>query len=548
MKKIYLFLCSALLCSTTALAQGFDAGGLIVDPSSISAFDMFNTSTTQFNFGTARSAALAGAMTSLGGDASCMSINPAGIGMYRSNEITITPMMTFARAKTNAAPFEGNSSNRFGVGNFGMVAKLRESATGITAINMGLSYNRIADFNYCYSFSTAGAAGNSSIADVFAGQLAAEGITSSQLKGNYSSNGEFMWNRYDPTYWGAILGYQTGLIYDKDGVWGRDMIAPNAATEQFTTVESKGSAGEWVWSLGLNFGSKFYLGFSLGATTINREQHIYYGEGYHYSAEPELNYRADYFNYDQVSKMKGSGINFKLGAIYRPVEALRIGVAFHTPTYYTVSYSFQSGMTSQVKALNNVDNYTVNKDDYLDPAFSEKTVKLVDDGDYSWTYTTPTRLLFGASYTIAKCVVLTADYERDWYNTMRMKDSPYGALYKGYIKEAFKGSNTARLGVEYRFIPQMAVRVGYGHWSGALRDNEAIYSTPVVYKTNYVGAGFGVALSQHFSIDVAYQYCANHLTPYKTFYGYDDTIDIASPTFNTKIARHNAMLTMAIHF
>ena len=131
----------------------------MVDPSSITAFDMFNTSTTQFSYGTARSAAMAGAMTSLGGDASCMSINPAGLAMYRSNEITFTPLLTFARATNSAAAFEGNGKNRFGVSNFGMVAKLRESSTGVTAINMGLSYNRLADFNYKYSFSAAGAAG-----------------------------------------------------------------------------------------------------------------------------------------------------------------------------------------------------------------------------------------------------------------------------------------------------------------------------------------------------------------------------------------------------
>ena len=549
MKKIVSLLCSTLLLCSAAAAQGFDSGGLIIDPSTINAFDMFNTSTTQFSYGTARSAALAGAMTSLGADASAMSINPAGIGMYRSNEITFTPMMTFARAKTGGVKgFEGNSSNRFAVGNFGMVAKLRESATGVTAINMGLSYNRLADFNYKYSFSAAGAAGNASIADVFAGQLAAAGITSSQLKGSYDSRGDFLWGKYDPTYWGAILGYKTGLTYDNNGAWGRDMIASNATIDSSTTVESKGSAGEWVWSLGMNFGSKFYLGFSLGAATINREQYIYYGESYYYSSEPSLNYRADYFNYDQVTKMKGTGINFKLGAIYRPIEALRIGVAFHTPTYYTVSYSFQSGMTSQVKALNNVDDYTVNSKGYIDPAFSETTIKLVDDGDYSWNYTTPTRLLLGASYTIAKQVVLSVDYERDWYNTMRMKDSPYGALYKGYIKDTFKGSNTIRAGVEWRFIPQMAVRMGYGHWSGALRDEQAIYSTPVIYKTNYVGAGLGIALSKHFSIDVTYQYYANKMTPYKTFYGYNDVVDFASDTFNTSIARHNAMMSLAIHF
>ena len=548
MKKIFAFLCSALLLTSVAQAQGFDAGGLVVDPSTITSFDMFNTATTQFSYGTARSAAMAGAMTSLGGDVSCMSINPAGIAMYRSNEITVTPLMTFARANNNAAAFEGNAKNRFGVSNFGMVAKLRESSTGITAINMGLSYNRLADFNYKYSFSTAGVAGNASIADVFAGQLSAGGITSSQLKQNYSGHGDFMWDRFDPTYWGSILGYKTGLVFDKDGVWGRDMIAQNAAVDSFTTVESKGSAGEWVWSLGLNFGSKFYLGASLGASTMNREQHIYYGESYHYSSEPALDYRADYFNYDQVAKMKGSGINFKIGAIYRPIEALRVGVAFHTPTYYNITYSYQSGMTSQVKAINNVDDYKTDSNGYINPPFSEQTIKLIDDGDYSWVYTTPTRLMFGASYTFAKQLVLSVDYERDWYNTMRMKDSPYGALYKGYIKDTFKGSNTVRAGVEWRFIPQMAVRMGYGYWGGALRDEGAIYSTPVIYKTEYMSAGFGVALSKHFSIDLAYQYCTNKMTPYKTFYGYDDVVDIASQTFDTTIDRHNAMLTLSIHF
>lgn len=549
MKKIVSLFCSVLLLCGAAKAQGFDSGGLIIDPSTINSFDMFNTSTTQFSYGTARSAALAGAMTSLGADASCMSINPAGLGMYRSNEITVTPMMTFARATNNGvAGFEGNAKNRFAIGNLGLVAKLRESSTGVTAINMGLAYNRLADFNYKYSFATNGIAGNASIADVFAGQLAAGGITSEQLKGSYDSSGAFMWGNYDPTYWGAILGYKTGLVYDKDGVWGRDMIADNAAVDSFTTVESKGSAGEWVWSLGMNFNSKFYLGFSLGISTINREQHTYYGEGYHYSAEPSLNYRADYFNYDQVSKMKGTGINFKLGAIYRPIEALRIGVAFHTPTYNTVTYSFQSGMTSQVKALNNVDDYKVDADGFINPAFSEKTIKLIDDGDYSWTYTTPTRLMFGASYTFAKQVVLSVDYERDWYNSMRLKSSPYGPLYKGYIKDTFKGSNTVRAGVEWRFIPQMAVRMGYGLWSGALNDNDAIYSTPVVYKSQYMSAGFGIALSEHFSIDATYQYSTNKLTPYKSFYGYDDVVDFASQTFQTSIARHNAMLTLSVHF
>ena len=548
MKKIFLTLCTALMLCSAAKGEAFDSGGLVIDPSTITAFDIFNSSTTQFSLGTARSAAMAGAMTSLGADASSMSINPAGMGMYRSNEIVFTPMMTFSRAESNAAAFEGNSKNRFGIGNFSMVAKLRESSTGVTAINMGLAYNRLADFNYKYSFATQGTAGSSSIADIFAGQLAAGQITSTQLKGNYDGAGYFMWDRFDPTYWGAILGYKTGLINDSNGGWGRDMIGSAAGVDGYTTVESKGSAGEWVWSLGMNFGSKFYLGFSLGAATINRERHIYYGEGYNYTTDPALNYQMEHFNYDQVAKMKGTGVNFKIGAIYRPIESLRIGVAFHTPTYYSITYSYQGGMTSEIKANNNVDDYKLDSNGYIRPPFSEETVVLVDDGDYSWSYTSPTRLMFGVSYTIAKQLILSVDYERDWYNSMRLKDSPYGALYKGYIKDTFKGSNTVRAGAEWRFIPQMAVRMGYGLWSGALTDNTAIYSSPVTYRTEYMSAGFGVALSKHFTIDATYQFCKNNMTPYKTFYGYDSSIDIASPTINTTLERHNLLLSLTVHF
>lgn len=547
MRKIISLLCSLLLICGTAKAQ-YDSGGLIIDPSTITAFDMFNSAHTQFNTITARSAAMAGAMTSLGADASSLSINPAGVGMYRTNELTFTPMMSFTRSKNSAQPFEGNSKNRFAVGNFGVVVKVRESSTGVTAINMGLSYNRLADYNYKYSFSNAGGVGNASIADVYAGQLAASGITSAQLKQNYDNFGNFRWSHYDPTYWGAILGYKTGLVGDTSGAWGRDMVVPNAAVDSFTTVESKGRADEWVWSLGINFNSKFYLGMSLGASTISQQKYIYYGEGYRYSNNPQQNYCMDYFNYDQVSSMKGTGINFKIGAIYRPIENLRIGAAFHTPTYYNVTYKYQGGMTSQVKAINNVDEYTVNSQGYIDPPFSEQTELLIDDGDYSWRYTTPTRLMVGASYTVAKQLILSVDYERDWYNTMRMKNSPYGPLYKGFIKDEFEGSNTVRAGAEWRFIPQMAIRLGYGLWSGALDDNDKVYSSPVIYRTEYMSTGLGIALSKHFTIDLAYMYSKNNLTPYKTFYGYNANVDIASPTFRTSISRHNAMMTLTVKF
>ena len=87
----YIFLISAITLSLSASAQRF--GGQLMDRDGMMSSDVYNMSQTNFGFGTARSMAMAGAFTSLGADMSAMGINPAGLGMYRSNEISITPMI-----------------------------------------------------------------------------------------------------------------------------------------------------------------------------------------------------------------------------------------------------------------------------------------------------------------------------------------------------------------------------------------------------------------------------------------------------------------------
>ena len=74
MKRVLMYISALLLISGSASAQ-YDVGGLVMDPSTITAFDLFNASHSQFSQMTARSAAMAGAFTSLGAD----------VGMRRSH-------------------------------------------------------------------------------------------------------------------------------------------------------------------------------------------------------------------------------------------------------------------------------------------------------------------------------------------------------------------------------------------------------------------------------------------------------------------------------
>ena len=137
----------AALLSWSASAQSF--GGLLIDRDGMMSSDMYELSQVNFGFGTARSMAMAGAFTSLGGDVSAMALNPAGLGMYRTNDFSITPMMSFQKAKNSAANWGDNSRSRFSMGSMGLVLNLfEEGNAGLVSLNFGFGYNRIADLNY----------------------------------------------------------------------------------------------------------------------------------------------------------------------------------------------------------------------------------------------------------------------------------------------------------------------------------------------------------------------------------------------------------------
>src|SRR5215216_1608102 len=58
--------------------------------------------------GTARNIAIGGAMGSLGGDITASSVNPAGIGLYKTREIVLSPSVILNNNKFN---YRGDNSS-----------------------------------------------------------------------------------------------------------------------------------------------------------------------------------------------------------------------------------------------------------------------------------------------------------------------------------------------------------------------------------------------------------------------------------------------------
>ncbi len=571
MRRLYTILTIAVLSLTvgTSRAQMVDFGGTTMNNDLIGWYDLYELSFTSHNYGTARSMAMGNAFTALGADMISASLNPAGIGMYVDSDFSISAMMQFTKSPTpNSDAFYPigtpkyeqhyqDHSERFGISSLGGVFTTYKSTGALTNINIGVVYNRIADFNRNTLIASIGNPGTESLANVFCTLSNIDGLqTNADGTMNYGG---------DPFYWGAVLAYKNGLTNKDDQGWFIDRISPDAEIDQYSSVETRGSIGEYAITAGFNFMDIFYVGASLGIQSLNYSREVFYGEDYIYpngrpKGRPEFDgdtdfmpYQTVYMNYVQRTRISGTGINFKLGVTARPAKWLRIGLAYHTPTFYDAALRYGGEMwSSTYSAGDNPEDYDLGPNGYM---YDNVATPIWEDaGPYAWKYRTPSRLLTGVAVTLAERVIISADYERSWYQSTRLQRSPIEHLnYTGFNKEFFKGSNTLRLGAEANILPFLPVRVGY-IWSGStLREGyeDIIASHPMPTKQWYVTAGFGIKFGRSIYLDLAYQYGTTNYSRYQTFYAIDSEDaeqNIESRLFDTQTDRHIAVLTFGVRF
>lgn len=588
MKKIgFIVLAAMCAAAVPAAAQNnhdrLEFGGLVFNHDLMMARDFATLSRTQ-NFGTARSMGMGGAFTSLGADMTSLSLNPAGLGMYRRSEFSITPMVGVGQANTsNTDPWNKNSKTQFSFANMGAALSIYENASGLlTSVTLGIGLNRMADFNTRSSFSSESRfdpLGNNgaglqalSIADMFVQQLQqgewrpggdSRPIFPEAGEGTNNPNGRL--DYANPYFWPAILGYKGTMVKvtgsGNDRRWERDAIGHNASILRSADVQSRGSINEFDLSFGANINSVFYVGASLGIQSVYKRTDITYGETYGYfnndgtpkqgyatnAAGDVLDVQLDYANMWQREILDGSGVNFKLGVIARPVAGLRLGVAFHTPTFYSLDRSYRAGVETVLL-------YNDGTDDSEFSSYESPTQ--YSDNRNSWDFVSPSRLMFGASYTFGKVAIVSVDYERNWYNGIRVKNVPEGADfgpddYKMEIKNNFCATNAVRAGVEIKPLPILALRVGGGYTSSMLKDESLFYDMPTATESYYFTVGAGVNLTQSITLDVAYQNLVEKQSQYALFYSYNpqaQRFEAGTDLYNTKLTRHFITMTLGFRF
>ena len=547
-----------------------------------SVYDAITFSQNQY-YGTARSMALGNAMTALGGDLGSVGINPAGSAVAPYSQFVITPGLTVS-AVTSAYSPEGEKSyglsnrlahTRMNLPNVGVTVNLDTGQRyGLRTFSFGFIVNQTNNYN----FMSEGFGSNSRTSKIAEFADAARGYNEDVLK-EYSS-----FNNSDLP-WDILTAYQGGMFgsYGIDGEYAGVTEAISAdgdyhyvpgALSQNSYLTKRGSKTDLILNMAMNYSDRFYVGFNLGiptaryryeesfyeASIIPDDFRIMYDDGY------ETCFLNGSYGYQYMAEM--AGIYAKVGVIFRPVDGLRLGASFQTPTAYTISETWQYATS------------TTFDDDYYDDRVTSP------QGEYSYTLRSPYRASFGAAFTFSRKGFVSVDYELADYSVMRfraihddrMAEDTF--LAQNWTNKYFAGiSHAVRLGGELKLNPEWALRGGYSvttsperWWTGVdgmkvtADDYEAdFYSyfnhvkslvTPHYYgdRTRSFSAGLGYSSPGSFFMDAAVRltrYPAMTFAPYYDYASCDsfgNQAFVEAPRILSQRDLWNASLTLGWRF
>jgi hypothetical protein len=473
MKKLIAVLIFSLLTSVAVLAQ--------------TAVDALRYSRLTFG-GTARYMALNGAYGAIGADFTVLSTNPAGIGLYKSSEFTITPAIFSGSTESsyNGVISDDNRVN-FNLSNTGLVFSRKiHSKTKNNDwryVNFGMGLNRLNDFNRRMNIT--GPNNKSSLLDVYSQYANDYDIPYKEIEDD-----PYYMYAYDlnPAWWTFLLDMDT-----LNGVPTYINPITHKGSVQSLQKKSWGSMNEFVFSLGANYKDIMFVGATIGIPYIRYFEESYYVEE---MTSPENDLSKFYYNTELETK--ASGFNFKIGLIIKPVEWLRIGGAVHTPTYY-----------SNVRDCNRV----YMRSEFKTPDLQGYTsYQKTNDWKKSYDLTTPFRAFGSIAFIIAPYGLISGEYEFADYSQAKFHDVAYWV--NDDIKAGYTATHNFRVGTEWRFNI-VSLRAGYAYYSSPYKSgiNNG--------KINSFSGGLGFNITNYF-IDLAYVYSISTEDYY--LYNYDEYV------------------------
>lgn len=459
-----------------------------------------------FYGGTARFMGTGGAFGALGADFSVLATNPAGLGIYKSFEISVTPSVSINPSSSEYYGQTGSDTRTvFAMGNFGFVYTVKpykkNKTSGLQSFSFAFGMNRQNDFN----------------SRIFIHGLNQTSSLMTDWVNELNGQSFLSYDKIDAKYpFDIALGTNANLIYLDTTTKQYHCDAPDGGVYQEKSVNAYGSINELDISFGGNVNDEWYFGATLGIPTIRYFYESLYEE---YKQRASIPY-FESLAYGQYLETHGTGINFKAGVIYRPVNWFRIGVAVHTPTWYgNMKDTWNSYMFASFDSL-------------------ESTPQYSPDGYYEYRMLTPFRAIGSMAFIIGQYGLFSAEYEYVNYNQARFYTYEGSSVFSNEnenIKASYKTPVNIRCGTEWR-IRDLRLRGGFGYYGSPYQDN-------INDGEKFVASGGIGYRGKHFFFDLSYVWSQTRDKNY--LYTYDP--GLAEPSYN-KLVTNTILTTFGFRF
>ena len=411
--------------------------------------------------GTARFNAMSGAFGALGGDISAMDINPAAAAVFLKSEFAISV----------------NNRN--------------------TQLNSSFYGNNASTENDYFNLSQAGG--------VFVFK-------------NYSRNND----------WGNIaIGFNYSIMNDFENFWtsgGNSGYAPITDLYDYDPVVyvnydgqhfenfTNGKTDKYSFTLASKFNNNLYLGASLNTYNVNYYQNILIEE---YNNDGSGNT----FDVSQAQQLStyGDAFSFNVGLISKPNENVRLGLAYQSPIWYTLSEDFiEYDVSIYENDINTTNDYS-------------------GDNAFDYKLKTPSKLTGSFAYIFEKQGLISVDYTYKDYSNITLTNANFSDENQAFNTD-LESVGELKIGTEWRF-ENLSVRGGYHKAKSPYKN--ALNSEDI--EGFSLGAGFKFKGG---NFDLSYQK-SSYTTPYN-FYPQPENSQIEPVNLNIDNSKFTATLVLNI--
>ncbi len=452
-------------------------------------------------YGTARAMSMGGAFGALGGDQSALAINPAGIGVYRSSEV----VGTFNLSNNQSVVGDQTANKtRFNMDNLGFVGYFPLRNDMMPVINFGFSYNKLQSFDR--NISAIGTA-KGTLIDYIA-------KNSAGIDPLYLEMGDNLPDPFLDMPWLTVLGYNSWLIdpVDDEGTQ-YEPVTTEAGPINEIRLRERGYIDNYDFTVGTTIGNVINLGFALSIKDISYSLTSDYLEDFNNGGYTLTNWL----------NTTGAGVSAKIGAIYRPVNELRLGLAYHTPTWYALTETYEAQIDDDMGAYISDPNYQ--------PAVTSSK-SFINDYDLK----TPGKLVASIATVLGGRFIASLDYEMtDYSNEARapLRANEEGIGMNGTMSISRWISGLLRPSVqEWNIVSHSSSRVVSAMpgcrtpttvtWLSSVMQPslDRTPSTRIEGDTNYLTGGFGYRFNRNFFLDMAVVYSSqtDDLYPFPNYY------------------------------